>query len=112
MGIQIKAECKCGPNVEGLIVGGSRSQCGKIDPFPAVCNSCNNIVNVNTIDDTPKCPDCGSVDVTLYNDAALIGRPGFMKVAQNLDWILTNGTYKCPKCNEYTLQFERTAIFC
>ena len=52
------------------------------------------------------CPECNGNNVMPYNNHRIIGMEGDRVVARNFDNVLTNGDYKCPKCNKMTLKFS------
>ena len=107
MSMEVAAKCECGVSTISL-VGGFMCNFKTTEYFPALCSGCSNIVQVNNKDDKPQCPDCNSTDVTLYYDDSLIGTVGDRKIATSFFISLTNGTYKCPQCGKYTLQFQCT----
>lgn len=52
-----------------------------------------------------SCPKNKTHTVIPYIDSRVIGNMGDREVARSFDNVLTNGEYKCPKCNEMTLKF-------
>lgn len=52
-----------------------------------------------------NCPKDNNHEVIPYIDSRVIGKIGDSVVARSFDNVLTNGNYKCPKCNEMTLKF-------
>lgn len=110
MGSQIIATCRCGLTATSFI-GGTMADFQTVQRFPAVCNACNKVVQVNAISESPQCLECGSADVTLYNDESLIGNPGGeWPIAQSLNLKIYNGTYKCPSCGKFLLQFKSSGL--
>lgn len=51
------------------------------------------------------CPKCSGNNVVSYTDSSIIAKVGEKEVARSFDNILTDGDYKCPRCNEMTLKF-------
>lgn len=117
MGSKVKAICECGFSKESLIGGGMSTftfECF----FPCLCKNCNTLVQVNLLENIPKCPKCKDENIIAYDNALLIGDKGNQVVeswcVQNKidrELILTNGTYKCPKCKNKSLHFESGMLF-
>ena len=86
--------------------------------FPAHCEDCKKLVEVNLLADCTTCPHCGSSRVIPYDHSTLIGEIGTRGVAH---WYagaelgrtpsLTNGTYRCPECKQYLLRFKEIALW-
>ena len=106
MGSQVIAVCQCGLNKK-ILIGGGRLNFRTVDFFPCLCENCQDVVEVNLKDDNPSCPNCNSQKVSPYNNKHLIGKKGKIEVARSYDNVLTNGSYKCPKCKAMTLHFTR-----
>ena len=104
MGSQVKAICTCGFKKE-IMIGGGMFTFNKIQYFPCLCENCQDIVQVNILEEHPSCTSCKSLKVTTYNNKQLIGRKGKIEVARSFDNVLTNGSYKCPKCKNNSLHF-------
>lgn len=113
MGKSVVAKCKCG--VEALVdIGSGMGDFMTTCLFPCLCESCHNIVNVNLLDQSTKCPECGADAPIPYDDPLLLGIPGRREVAKwNLpgkqldrELVLTDGQYKCPKCGKFCLEFS------
>ena len=114
MGSIIRAECRCGVDVQTAVGGGMmnfRTTCY----FPCYCESCRSLQEVNILLAALRCPSCAHSPVVPYDDPALLVLPG-----QNIieKWsvarpngskgaILTDGHYRCPRCGEGTLKFRR-----
>ena len=134
MGSQVIAICKCGLHSNILIGGGMRTF-NDINYFPCLCEDCEDVVQVNLVEHEygeidlkhfplsssgerykPEkiplkerkltCPKCQNHRVTSYTDLRLVGDAGQNTVAQSFRNVLTNGTYKCPKCKKMTLKFS------
>lgn len=112
MGLQISAVCSCGVMAD-VQVGGGMSDFTTTCHFPCLCNNCHNIVQTNLLAKDIQCTDCRSHDVIPYDDPRLVGTAGGRNVAEwnmqdslGRELVLTDGTYKCPKCGEMSLTFN------
>jgi len=113
MGSKVKAICKCGVNRDILIGGGMRSfkyEC----LFPCLCENCNDVVEANLFNSNLRCPKCSNENLIPYDDDRVIGVKGDQNIVSwDVSWklgrilTLTNGSYKCPKCKNLTLEFWR-----
>ena len=70
------------------------------------------MVEINLLAELPTCESCGSENIQSYHLSELCGEPGSETV---VDWrldqdpgpvSLTNGTYLCPSCGEFSLRFR------
>lgn len=131
MGSQVKAICKCGVN-KTILIGGGMMNFSFIEYFPCLCKDCEDVVQANLKENSIellnpkefepdykgsftrkiplserklKCPKCKGSNVIPYNDDQIIGSVGDREVINWSGKILTNGTYKCPKCNKMSLKF-------
>lgn len=111
MGVQIEAICSCGVNTK-VKVGGGMMDFTTTCHFPCLCNNCRNIVDANLLAKDLKCTKCRGHDLVPYDDPRLIGTPGSRNVAEwnmqdslGRELVLTDGTYKCPKCGKMSLTF-------
>jgi Zn finger protein HypA/HybF involved in hydrogenase expression len=84
--------------------------------FPCLCEDCRAVVEVNLFDQPARCPTCKS-EVVPYDDPTLSELPGEQTIASwNMDYELgrelelTDGTYRCPRCGQMTLQFMNTGL--
>jgi len=134
MGTKVKAVCKCGLS-RGIKIGGGRNTFKYIRYFPCLCEDCKDVVQVNLLENRYKkitldelmsggstrievplneriynCPKCKGTNVIPYTDSKLIGKIGEEEVARAFDDVLTDGNYKCPKCDKMTLKFFQTFI--
>jgi len=110
MGSQVIARCECGIETKILIGGGMinfKTTCA----FPCLCDRCRNIVESNLLAKTPQCPECGTANPIPYDDPRVVGSPGErtfaewnMKERLGRELILTDGSYKCPRCEKMTLR--------
>ncbi len=113
MGSQVVAQCLCGLDTT-VLIGGGMLNFETICFWPCFCERCCNVVEGNLLSKQVQCPNCNNPKVIPYDDPTLLAFPGDRKVA---DWNLrgefgrvlklTNGYYKCPKCGEMTLRFNR-----
>jgi len=110
MGSQIIARCDCG--VEASILIG----CGEGGPqpcyFPCLCDNCHGVVQVDLLEEQIRCPQCESTKVIPYDDPKLSMRSGRTTVTEwnmaeelGRKLKLSDGKYRCPRCNQMTLQF-------
>jgi len=104
MGSTVGVSCKCGVR-KRLPVGGGMQTFRDLSYFPYLCKNCNCVVAANTISKNPSCPKCNKKGLIRYDDPALLGEKGDETVARNFYLELTNGTYKCAKCGNFTLIF-------
>lgn len=104
MGSQVEAICQCGLNKK-ILIGGNRANYRHTQYFPCICINCNDIVQGNLKAESLKCPNCNSTALFPYTSHELIGKKGKIVVDRSFDKVLTNGNYKCPKCNQMTLYF-------
>ena len=109
MGSQVIAKCKCGVN-KSLSIGGGLLNHSSTQLFPCYCKNCRDLVGGNLKDEKQLCPECKQEGIKPYNTPELMGVKGLKKVAQSFDEILTDGNYKCPKCELMTLQFIATSL--
>jgi|SRR5690554_4774734 len=109
MGSEVKAICKCGFNKKFLIGGGMRNF-RTVEYFPCFCEECNDMVEGNLKAEKLTCPKCNSLKVTPYNNKIYIGKTGKNVVAQSFVNILHDGTYKCPNCENMSLQFMSSGM--
>ncbi len=128
MGSNVRAICKCGVDNE-ISIGGGMLTFKYIAYFPCLCEDCKDVVEVNLLGNRYKsqtqeefergderleiplkdrkftCPKCHGGNVIPYSDSRLFGIIGDEEVIRWGSEILTNGTYKCPKCDNKTLRF-------
>jgi DNA-directed RNA polymerase subunit RPC12/RpoP len=72
---------------------------------------------MNLLAKKPRCPDCGAANPVPYDNPQLLGSAGEHTVAEwNIEGrlgrglILTDGSYRCPKCGKMTLRFSDTGL--
>lgn len=108
MGSIVMAECSCGLKKE-IMTGGGMLNFMTTCYFPCLCEHCSAIVEVNMFAEPKECPDCKATDVIPYDDSRLVGQKGAEMVdgstGKERDYFLTDGSYKCPKCNQFNLHF-------
>jgi len=116
MGSQVTAICECGVEAK-ILIGGSMINFMTTCYFPCLCDSCHNIVQTNLLAKVPRCPECGTANPIPYDDPRILGSLGERTVAEwNMqeclarELILTDGSYKCPKCEKMTLQFTNNGL--
>jgi len=80
--------------------------------FPAFCEEGKHLVTVNMYDHPRHCPDGHAAEPVPYTDEFLIDEPG-AEIVVDWGWLdppncfaLTDGTYFCPACQQYTLRFR------
>jgi predicted RNA-binding Zn-ribbon protein involved in translation (DUF1610 family) len=112
MGTVLNARCECGVDVDSY-VGGGMSDFNTNCSFPCLCESCNNLVNVNMLAQDKSCPLCGAADPIPYDTPSLQDCAGEFTVAssnkqEQLGRILeiNSGDYKCPSCGNMSLKFK------
>lgn len=107
MGSEVFFSCECGLAGSARTGGGIQSA-NKLCLYPAYCETCKKVVEVNLLADI-KCPECAEV-VVPYTDQSLVGVLGDRVVDTCYDFKLTNGSYRCPKCGKMSLYFEHGYI--
>lgn len=117
MGSQVTAACRCGIEVK-ILIGGAMMNFRNTCYFPCLCEVCHNIVQVNLLAKTKRCPECKSLAVIAYDDPRLSKTPGKREVAEwciqdplDRELILTNGKYMCPKCKKMSLRFRDNGFY-
>ncbi len=120
MGTEVTASCEgCGYEPTSRVGGGMRdftTTCW----FPCLCEDCGELVEVNLLGRSGRCPKCRGERVTAYDDPVL-QRSSEQERFSVADWdmsdelgrqlVLTDGEYRCPKCGEMTLRFRMSALF-
>jgi hypothetical protein len=116
VGLGVRAECVCGLSAE-LLIGGGMFNFTTFCAFPCACETCHQVVNVNLLDRDVHCPLCGAAGPLPFDDPRLAGAPGDHAVAEwNVEnslgrvLVLTDGTYRCPRCGQNTLRFVDTGL--
>ena len=111
MGSTSIASCPCGFVSSELLIG-----CGMDGPdpdfFPAYCEGGRHLVELNLCAHPCNCPAGHPTEPVPYNDKSLIGTIGQTLPSHlNLfgdpnDRVLTDGSYLCPECQQFTLTFR------
>lgn len=116
MGSSVKGACTCGLDVE-IPIGGGMANFGNTRYFPCLCEACHDIVPINLLATTPQCPQCKSPAFVSYDDPRMSDSPGLHTLAGwNLkekigrEVVLTDGNYRCPKCNNLSLKFRDSGL--
>ena len=108
MGSIVMAECSCGMKME-FKTGGGMLNFHTTCYFPYLCENCSAIIRVNMMSERKECPQCMAANIIPYDDPRLSGRAGSKMVdgvtVGGQDHLLNDGSYKCPKCNQYNLYF-------
>jgi Zn finger protein HypA/HybF involved in hydrogenase expression len=112
MGSQVTAECQCGFHAS-VAIGGGVLDFTTTCYFPCYCEDCHRMVHGNLLEKEPRCPECKGKKILPYDDSSLRKSLGKKTVAEwNIEQYLgrslrlTNGKYKCPKCEKFTLHFS------
>jgi hypothetical protein len=122
MGTGLLAKCACGFETETAVGGTRRTYRMRNYPivclFPCFCKECKDMVTVDLCAKPPSCPACGSTAIVPYDQPELIGTLGTLTKAScamqyelGRDLVLTDGLYRCPKCNRMSLRFVATTLF-
>jgi hypothetical protein len=109
MGQSVQATCPCGYDSGLLMIGGGMHNFETLWCFPAYCAEGDHLVVVNLFDKPLRCEDDHPGKPVRYDDASLVGERGARVVSR---WdvgrrksVLTDGTYRCPSCHQFTLRF-------
>ncbi|MDD5299071.1 MAG: hypothetical protein PHD65_01095 [Gallionella sp.] len=117
MGQIIGAFCPCGYKEPALYIGGGMMNFKTHHGFPAYCPAGKpHLVMVNLLEEPLKCPQHKKTPIP-YSDKSLVGKLGRKSLLMSrvlapsnntrvLEFELTNGTYLCPKCQNFTLKFR------
>lgn len=111
MGGSVAATCPCGLSANSLVGGGMATFMTECY-FPCSCSTCRDVVQVNLVDAERRCPLCETPDTVPFDSPSLIGSAGQRSVVEwNLEeqvgrrLVLTDGAYRCPKCQAMSLEF-------
>ncbi len=116
MGSGVTASCKCGYKKDDILIGGGMRTFKENCSFPALCKKCDDLVAVNLLAKSVKCPKCKSSNIVPYNKKELTKKKGNKRVTSwhveklGGDLYLTNGSYYCPACKKFTLSFEDSEL--
>ncbi len=132
MGQILNAVCKCG-YVGRAILGAGRSDHTEVCNFPHYCKTCKEVVGIDIFKEVHLCPKCNSNNLQSYealtqrldsdeledlSDSDL-EKLGFHRSFDELtSWYgkekehaILKDTHHCPKCDQPTLRFKRSAFF-
>ena len=116
MGSEVIAVCDCGYRARSLI-GGGMATFEEVCYFPACCEQCHELVEVNLLANPVRCPECDGSQVIPYDDAKLIGERGANEVESwnmeeelGRELVLTDGSYYCPSCGKFKLKFRPAQV--
>ena len=117
MGSQVTAECQCGFHAS-VAIGGGVLDFTTTCYFPGLCDACHHSVQVNLLAGTKQCPTCKSPALIPYDDPRLPESPGKRATTElnmlgrlGRQLMLTDGNYRCPKCNKMSLRFRDTGLY-
>lgn len=116
MGSEVIATCECGYRASSLI-GGGMMNFMTVCYFPALCERCGELVQINLFKKRVRCPRCKSSRVRPYDDDDLVDGVGRREV---VSWnvyeelgralSLTDRKYLCPSCRKYKLKFKDSGL--
>jgi hypothetical protein len=116
MGVGINVSCQCFGTFTLQI--GPRMAPPKYCLFPFLCTGCKSVSTLDIYAQSLECGHCGSRSVVPYGDRQAVGGLGSTVVfacpahdtfsAEQLT--LTDGTYWCPTCHQYTARFTDAGI--
>ena len=116
MGSDVIAECQCGLKTN-IMIGGGMMNFMDTCYFPCLCQSCQDVVEVNLLAKEASCPKCKTTEVIPYDDPSLSeGEEGYIVAGWNMEEALgrklslTSKNYKCPQCGQMTLRFEKGGL--
>ncbi len=115
MGTSTDAHCSaCGYDTF-LMLGGGMSNHTTYAAWPVSCKTCAAVTTANFKESPLVCRSCKSQDVTSPTDLRWWKGDGnvieswLMGLARDDALTLTNGHYRCPKCDEFELRFGTNA---
>ena len=125
MGSIITAKCKkCDFIKKDIYIGCGMTNHKVFAGYPYSCNECNDFFQGNYKDPNLCCPSCSSKNVVIYSEYKLNKEPEppkqklsfFAKLLGKKEIVELPkfdiyGYYKCPKCNEFTMEFYKTALY-
>lgn len=105
MGSNIDAHCyNCGYDVN-LSIGGGMFNYEEYTSWPVNCFDCHTINSTNIRASPLACGNCGSNNVIEAHEKRLDARDGTHTEVMCWERKLSNGNYKCPKCEQFTLRY-------
>lgn len=106
MGSRTDAHCySCGYDVE-LSIGGGMFTYQEFTNWPVHCSDCNSISSTNIRLESLSCSNCGSANVMEVQNSELYAGDGKHTSVTCWERKLTDGHYKCPKCDKFTLRYD------
>lgn len=116
MGSEVTANCQCGLEAR-ILIGGGMATFMTTCYFPCLCEGCHNVVQVNLLGKTKRCPKCRGANLIPYDDPQLsesLGQHALvewnMQRQLGRELKLTDGNYRCPKCQKMTLRFADSGL--
>ena len=110
MGSIVYGACQCGYEKKEMCLGGGMLDFQTVAKFPYYCETCKE-VKVHNAFIKPTICGCGQLMVR-YDDPTL-SKQTSEKPYKVFDWnmnyeilVLTDNGYLCPKCKEYTLEWN------
>lgn len=101
------ASCKCGFQ-RSVRTGGTRETFQTESYFPFYCKHCG-LINVNVMEQNDLCPRCKLADIKPYGDATT-SLDNKWKMVQCFQYEAPSEGNLCPKCAEFTLNFQLQMI--
>jgi len=111
-GVMVRATCPCGYDSGNLFIFGGRANFKTYCAFPVLCQGCAKLALADLYAGPPACSACPDPVALAYDDPRLSGRRGEKVIAS---WNtaarlgralqLTDGTYLCPACRDFSLTF-------
>lgn len=106
MGSRTDAHCyNCGYDVE-LPIGGGMLTYNEHTDWPVQCMDCRTISSTNIRLTPLSCKSCGSNNVIECHDRSLYAGDGKYTSVMCWERQLTDGHYKCPKCEMFALRYD------
>lgn len=102
-----KASCACGFQ-RSVRTGGTRKTFETESYFPFFCERCG-LISVNVAAPHSACPDCKSTGIKAYGNLE-ISIDNEWKMVQCLNYEAPKEGNLCPKCGEFSLNFELQMI--
>lgn len=105
MGTSANAECASCGYEEQLALGGGMRNFQTYAAWPVWCDACRRVTTANHLAEPIACERCGSDAVKMASDPAVWRGDGKVTITWN-DLKLTDGHYRCPRCDAFTLSFR------
>ncbi len=104
VGTSIDAHCFSCDYETFWVLGAGRADFQTRLDWPVSCSNCRAITTADYKQAPLACKQCNSTEVVKVNDAANTFGDG-ERVERWENQILTNGHYRCPKCDRFELRF-------